>query len=241
MKTLFIIIVAIILVGLLAYLIVNKVPKKIRPVISILLWLLIAFLGYQIYNSIMGPIKFNKAKVERYTKVIKNLKLIRDAEIAHKDVTGRFTDKQASLVKFIDTARFAITEVRNIVVTEQRGAITVDVEKRVVDTTGFKNVRASFAGRDYKNMFNVPGTDAKFTLETSSVEKVQGIKASVFEAKVAKEIVLKGLSKSLIRQEKVSPGGTEVAGEYISVGSLEDVKVSGNWPPTYDPKEEKNK
>lgn len=241
MYTILTIIAAVLVVGLLAYLIVNKIPKGIRPIISILLWVLIAFLGYSIYTAIMAPIAFNKEKVARYSKVIDNLKMIRDAELAHREVTGVFTDKPADLIKFIDTAKFAITETKNIVVQEQRGALTIDVEKRVVDTIGFKDVRADFAGRDYTKMFEVPGTKAKFDLQTSSVEKVQGISASVFEAKVDKAIVLEGLDKDFIRQEKEALGGVDVRGEYISVGSLEDVKTGGNWPPSYDTKEEQDK
>lgn len=241
MITILIIIVAVILVGLLAYLIVNKIPKKFRPIISIVLWLLIIFLGYKIYQSIMGPINFNKEKKVRYAKVIDNLKMIRDAEVAHKSVTGNFTDKPMNLVNFIDTAKYALTETKNIVVTEQRGAITVEVEKKVIDTIGFKNVREDFTGRDYKDMFNVPGTDAQFDLKTGYVEKIQGIKAPVFEAKIDKAVVLKGMNKDLINQEKDALGGPEVRGEFISVGSLDDVKTSGNWPPIYDPADEKNK
>jgi hypothetical protein len=125
------------------------------------------------------------------------------------------------------------------VVTEQRGRITVDVEKRVVDTVGFEPVINSFQGRDYKNMINVPGTDAKFELKTGTVEKVQGVQASVFEAKVDKAVVLNGLNRDLIRQEKEALGGINVPGEYIAVGSLEEVNSNGNWPPYYDgPKEE---
>ncbi|RPD90768.1 hypothetical protein EGM88_15570 [Aureibaculum marinum] len=240
MYTILTIIAAVLVVALLAYLIVNKIPKGVRPVISILLWVVIAFLGYSIYQAIMAPIEFNREKVKRYTKVIDNLKTIRDAELAHREVTGKFTDNQDALIKFIDTAKFAITETKNIVVQEQRGALTIDVEKRVVDTLGFRDVRADFAGRDYKNMFNVPGTNAKFDLQIGSVEKVQGVKASVFEAKVDKAIVLEGLDKDLIRQEKEALGGVEVRGEYISVGSLEDVKTGGNWPPKYDTAEEKS-
>jgi hypothetical protein len=30
----------------------------------------------------------------------------------------------------------------------------------------------------------------------------------------------------------------EVRGKYISVGTLEDVKDSGNWPPMYDVEDE---
>lgn len=241
MSTFLIIIAAILVVGLLSYLIVNKVPKKLRPIISIILWVLIIFLGYKIYQSIMGPIEFNKEKKIRYALVIENLKIIRDAQVAHKEVTGNFTDKPANLISFIDTARFAITETKNIVITEQRGSITVDVEKRVTDTIGFKDVRASFAGRDYKNMFKVPNTDAQFEIKTGWVEKVQGVKAPVFEARVDKAIVLEGLNKDLMRMEKESLGGAEVSGAYISVGSLENVNTSGNWPPSYDPDGEKDK
>jgi hypothetical protein len=239
MISILIIIASVLAVAGLAYLIVNTLPAKLKPVLSIVLWVVIVFFAYKIYNSIMEPIKFNQEKRERYAKVIDNLKIIRDAEIAYATVNRKFTDKYDDLISFIDTAKFAVTEVKNIVVTEQRGRITVDVEKRVVDTVGFEPVINSFQGRDYKNMMNVPGTDAKFELKTGTVEKVQGVQASVFEAKVDKAIVLKGLNKDLIRQEKEALGGINVPGEYIAVGSLEEVNSNGNWPPYYDgPKEE---
>ena len=239
MINILIIIVSVLAVAGLAYLIVNKLPAKLKPVLSIVLWVVIIFFAYKIYNSIMEPIRFNQEKRERYAKVIENLKIIRDAEIAYAQVNRRFTDKYDDLISFIDTAQFAVTEVKNIVVTEQRGRITVDVENRVVDTVGFEPVIISFQVRDYKNMMNVPGTDAKFELKTGTVEKVQGVQASVFEAKVDKAVVLNGLNRDLIRQEKEALGGINVPGEYIAVGSLEEVNSNGNWPPYYDgPKEE---
>jgi hypothetical protein len=239
MTSILIIIVSILAVAGLAYLIVNKLPAKLKPVLSVVLWVVIVFFAYKIYNSIMEPIKFNNEKKERYAKVINNLKIIRDAEIAYAEVNRRFTANYNDLISFIDTAQFAVTEVKNIVVTEQRGRITVDVEKRIVDTVGFEPVINSFKGRDYKNMMNVPGTDAKFELKTGTVEKVQGVQASVFEAKIDKAVVLEGLNKDLIRQEKEALGGINVPGEYIAVGSLEEVNSNGNWPPFYDgPKEQ---
>ena len=54
-------------------------------------------------------------------------------------------------------------------------------------------------------MFNVPGTNAKFELKTGLVEKVQGVKAPVFEARVDKAIVLEGMNKDLITTRKTSP------------------------------------
>jgi len=65
MTNILIIIVAILAVAGLAYLIVNKLPNKLRPILSIALWVVIIFLGYKIYNSIMAPIQFNKVKKER--------------------------------------------------------------------------------------------------------------------------------------------------------------------------------
>ncbi len=239
MTSILIIIVSILAVAGLAYLIVNKLPAKLKPLLSIVLWVVIIFFAYKIYSSIMEPIQFNKIKKERYAKVINNLKTIRDAELAYAQVNRKFTDNYQALISFIDTAQFAVTEIKNVVVTEQRGRITVDVEKRVVDTVGFEPVINSFQGRDYKNMMKVPGTDAQFELKTGTVEKVQGIQASVFEAKVDKAVVLEGLNKDLIRQEKEALGGINVPGEYISVGSLNEVNSNGNWPPLYDePKEE---
>jgi len=238
MSSILIIIVAILAVAGLAYLIVNKLPSKLKPVVSLVLWVVIIYLGYNIYQSIMKPIHFNQNKKVKYTKVIENLKIIRDAQIAYAEVNRKFTANPQILIDFIDKDSFAITEIKNVVITEQRGRITVDVEKRIVDTVGFEAVSKSFEGRDYKNMMTVPGTDAKFKMAVGTVEKVQGVQASVFEAKVDKAVVLKGMDKDLINQEKEALGGINVPGEFISVGSLEDVNTNGNWPPFYDGRRE---
>jgi hypothetical protein len=240
MSSLLIIIVSVIAVALLAFLIVNKIPMKLKPLISLILWAVIIFLGYKVYTSIMKPINFNKEKVKRYAKVIDKLKIIRDAELAYGEVTRTFTADKQGLINFIDTAKFAKTEVKNIVVTEQRGRITVDVEKRVVDTIGFEPVINSFKGRDYKNMFKVPGTNEEFELKTDVIEKVAGVKTSVFRARVSKDVVLKGMDRDLIKVEKEQLGGINIPGEYISVGSLTEVNSNGNWPPFYDGKKEES-
>jgi len=237
MLTISIIILAIAVTAALAYLITNKVPQKIRPIISIVLLLVAVFLGFKIYKGIMGPIEFNKEKQARYAPVIDNLKMIRDAQLAHKEVTGDFSKNATSLVKFIDTAKFAITKIENIVVEVNKGTeaqpIMIEEEQRITDTIGYKDVKASFAGRKYDKMFDVPGTAEKFSLETGYLEKVKDIKSPVFLVKVEKEKILEGLPKHLIKQE-IEAVAPEVTGEFISVGSLDDVKTNGNWPQLYD-------
>jgi len=225
---------AIVLTFVLAKGIITFIPKKFQPFISIILWILIVFLGYKVYMGIMAPIRFNQRKVAKFAKVINHLKTIRDAELAYKTVKGRYSANADTLIQFIDSAKFAIIENRDTVIRVRKGRITVDVEKKIVDTIGYDPVINHFKNRDYKNMMSVPGTDAKFDLKTGYVEKVQGVKAPVFMAKVDKAIVLKGEDVSLVKQEREQLGGNEVRGAYISVGSLDDVVTNGNWPPLYD-------
>lgn len=236
------IIIAIIVVAALAYIVVNKIPKKFHWVISLLLLLLIVFLSVKIISSIKKPIEFAKEKQKRYAKVISNLKLIRDAEVAYIKNNNAYTADKEALINFIDKDSFPIVEV----FTQQKkvnrgGGIFITIDERVEKIAGYKSVKASFAGRDYKNMFKVPGTDKIFDLKVDSVMKIEDIMSSTFLASVDKAYVLHGMDDYLITEEKEAIGGTQVKGKFIAVGSLEDVKVTGNWPPLYDDKKNKKK
>jgi hypothetical protein len=48
------------------WLIDKFVPKKIKPVINILLWALIIYLAYMTFMSVYKEIQFNQLKVKRY-------------------------------------------------------------------------------------------------------------------------------------------------------------------------------
>ncbi|WP_298366487.1 hypothetical protein [uncultured Lutibacter sp.] len=241
MTTILIILAGILVTGLLAFAIVNYIPRKLHWIVSIILIGLAALLVYKINFEIRKPIKFNKEKKVRYAKVIENLKIIRDAEVAHKKVTGKYTDNGENLIKFIDTAKFALTQTRNVPKTiNVGGGITKEIEERVVDTIGYEDVKTSFAGRNYKNMMQIPGTDQKFKIEVGFVEKIQGLKAPVFQVEVDKALILKGMDYNLIKQEKEAIGGEEVRGEAIRIGSLGEVSEDGNWPPFYDKGDKKD-
>ncbi|WP_457615516.1 hypothetical protein [Lutibacter sp.] len=242
MTTILIIVAGILVTALLAYAIVNYVPRKMHWLISVVLIGLAAFLAYKINFEIQKPIKFNKEKKVRYAKVIKRLKIIRDAEVAYKKVTGNYTADGEALISFIDTAKFAVTQTTNVPKTVHLGGgITKEIEVRVVDTVGYEDVRASFVGRDYKNMLQIPDTDQKFKIEVGVVEKIAGLKAPVFEVKVDKALILKGMDYNLVKQEKEAIGGEEIRGEYVKVGSLNEVSEDGNWPPFYDKGDKKDK
>ncbi|MCG2418668.1 hypothetical protein K8089_06505 [Aequorivita sp. F47161] len=214
-----------------------------KLVIQIVLWIVIIFLGWKLYNSVMGPVEFNKVKEARYAKVIKNLKDIQAAELAHKEITGSFTGDWDSLVRFIDTAKFARTQRRDTSYADvaKNKAYGIDkgyfIEESLIDTLGFTPVRDSlFGGTDrYKTMMNVPveDTDAKFELKAGKIEK-NDVSYSVFEAKVSKKVILADQDPDLIAQELQVQSVDGVNGPDIKVGSLEEVNTSGNWPKIYD-------
>lgn len=217
-----------------------------KLIIQLVLWVLIAFLAWQLYSSIIGPVKFNEKRDIRYAKVIDNLKDIRAAELAYKEINGKFTGDFDSLIRFIDTAQFAIIQRRDTFYADEKKnrAFGLDaktggyiLEETLLDTLGFTPIKDSlFGGTDrYKRMMNIPveGVDAKFTLKAGTVIKNDD-KYSAFEAKVAKDVVLGDLDKDLLAQEKNVVSVEGVNGAYIKVGSLESVDTSGNWPKIYD-------
>lgn len=194
---------------------------------------------YLIYGSINGPIEFNKIKKERYAKVIDRMKDIQAAELAYKDVTGHFAGDFNELITFVDTARFTITQRRDSTVldVEMTRAYGVDQYKEIVliDTLGYRPVQDSLFGNsdDYKKMMLVPTTEnAKFELDAGFLEKDDN-KIPVFEAKIAKEIILADQPQQLVMQEKQIVSVDAVDGAYIRVGSMEEITTSGNWPSFY--------
>ena len=227
---------AVLVAVLLAIFIVKYLPLKLRWIASLILLALTVFLVYKIYYGIMQPINFNKNKVTKYAKVVNKLKIIRDAEVKYFEVTGKYTKDKAGLIKFIDTAKLALTETKTIVIQENRGGgIVVDVEKRRTDTIGYEPVLKYFKGKDYKEMFKVPGTEGKeFEVEIGTVEKVPGLVVPTFLVKTQKIDILKGMDESLVKQELEAIATDQIKGEFVSVGSLEEVSTGGNWPPSYD-------
>ncbi len=211
-----------------------------KIVIQLVLWLVIGFLGYLVFDSINGPVKFNQVKNERYAKVIENLKDIRQAELAHKTVIGKFEKNPEKLVAFLDTAKFTLTQRRDSSFIRFNKVLKIDEPRDtvVIDTLGYASVRDSlFKGKNpnrYKNMMKVPieGIDAKFELNAGFIDK-NDYKIAVFEAKIAKEVILQDLDRDLVLQENEVRSVDGVNGTHISVGSMSEVNTSGNWPKSY--------
>ena len=207
--------------------------------IQAVLWMLAIFFSYKIYDSINGPISFNKTKNERYALVINKLKLIRKAQIAHKDVKGIYSNNFDSLVNFVDNGIFTLIEKRDSSYMEYDRTYRIDMLREVVviDTLGFVPVKDSLFkdSNAYKKFANVPieGVEAKFDINSDIIDK-NGYRVPVFEVKVAKEVILHDQDKDLIKIENETVSVDGVNGPSIILGSLTEVSTNGNWPTIFD-------
>lgn len=217
------------------------IPTKFKPVLMIALWALIAFLGYNTFMSVYEPIQFNKVKEKRYSEVIKSLIDIRDSQLAHRQVTGKFASDFDGLVKFLDTANFTITQRRDssildVEATKRFGGVETYASIVITDTLGFESVKDSLFGADtrYKTMMNVPTAEegAKFEMKAGVLEQ-NDINIAVFEALVKKSVILFDQSKDLISQENEVLSVEGVNGDALRVGSMDEINTNGNWPLTY--------
>lgn len=218
------------------------VPQKAKWILTIAFWGVAIFLGYLTYNSVMEPIEFKKEKKIRYAKVIDKLKDIRDAQIAHKTVTGKYSKDFSALVRFIDTAEFTLTQRRDSSIideelTKRFGGVEMRKDIVIIDTIGTASVKDSIFKNStrYKEMMNVPGTDQQFKLDAGEIEKGKTM-LPVFEAKVEKKFLLEDQPKNLVAAELELQAVDGVNGDAISVGSMTEVSTNGNWPRHYDEK-----
>jgi hypothetical protein len=212
-----------------------------KTIIQIVLWVGCIALGYLIYHSITGPINFKEVKQERYAQVIAKLKDIRNSQDAYKTVNGKYANDFNSLIRFIDTGKYVITQQRDSSYMEFDKAYGIDLlkEVKIIDTLAFVSVKDSLFKTDsrYKTLMDVPTAPngEKFEMKSAFVDK-SGYRAPVFEAKVNKNVILYDQPKDLLARENSALSVEEVNGPSIRVGSLDEVSTSGNWPPIYDKK-----
>jgi hypothetical protein len=213
-----------------------------KSILQLVLWIVCIGLGYLIYKSINAPIEFNKVREERFADVISNLKDIRDSQDAYKTVNGRYAGNFNSLIQFVDTADYVITQQRDTSFMRFDKTYQIDLQQDsvIIDTLGRVKVKDSLFKADtrYKTMMNVPHgqNGEKFEMKADIIDK-SGYKAPVFEVKVKKDVVLYDQPKDLLSKENSYNSVEEVNGAEIKVGSLTDVSTNGNWPVLYDRKD----
>ena len=224
------------------YYVKTSMHDKHRPYILGSLWVLILVFASLLFKSIYNEIKFDEVKNARYQVVIKNLRDIRDTQLAHRTVKGVFQDNWDSLVKFVEIDSFTITQRRDSSVldkemTKRYGGVKTYKDIVIVDTLGLVSVKDSLFGFDdrYLRMMNVPfskNDQTKFELNAGFLNQ-NGIDIPVFESFVRKRVILHDQSLNLVLKENQVQSVDGVNGPTLKIGSMNEVNTNGNWPKNY--------
>lgn len=224
------------------YYVKTSMQDKHRPYILGSLWVLILVFASLLFKSIYNEIKFDEVKNARYQVVIKNLKDIRDTQLAHRTVKGVFQDNWDSLVKFVEIDSFTITQRRDSSVldkemTKRYGGVKTYKDIVIIDTLGLVSVKDSLFGFDdrYLRMMNVPfskNDQTKFELKAGFLNQ-NGIDIPVFESFVRKRVILHDQSLNLVLKENQVQSVDGVNGPTLKIGSMNEVNTNGNWPKNY--------
>ena len=215
----------------------NLKTSKMKTAIQIVLIAIAILLGYLIFQSVEDPIEFEKAKDARYAATVQKLKDIRKAELAYKNVNGRFTGNWDTLISFVKHDSLSLVRKIGMLTDSMIDAgwneeMAIKKGKIIRDTIRI-SVLDSLFGRSYPvekiKYIPVKDTVAEFHLGATIITTGSGIKVPVFEAKAHNNTILRDLDRQMVinmnderRTNKKYPG--------LKVGSLEEANNNaGNW------------
>lgn len=191
--------------------------------IRIGLWVIVIGLAYFLYSAIMNPIQFNKEKNKRSESIINQLKDIRKAQIAFKEINRYYASSFDELIPLIDTGEFTIVQRRD---EELKFYNKVYREFQLKDTTfidtlGFASIKDSIFGANYdlESLRIIPQSNGSEIILKAGKIKSGKLSVQVFEARAPKEEYLKDLNKDLIKNTSKD----------LVVGSMTSAKINGNW------------
>ncbi len=214
--------------------------KTVKIAVSLVLLAIAVYLSYSIYETIMQPIRFQKAYNARTQVVINKLLKIRDAEVAYLSKYEHYTGDFDTLINFIKHDSIIIVKANGTVPDSiyltaksrrdaelkalKLGIITRDTIKVAVRDTLFKEPY------DIDTLKYVPFSNPRETFQINAgyIVTQARVKMPVFEVKVHNNTYLKGLDPQMIMNlNDEARDNDEFPG--LVIGSMTEVTTSGNW------------
>lgn len=211
-----------------------------KKVFQILLAIAIVALAYLSYQSINKPLEYGKIKKQRYDRIIDQLKDIRKAQVAYKDVNGKYTGSFDTLISFIKTDSMPLVKSEGTLTDEQYEAGMTEKEavKKgfIIRDTIMISALDTLFGKEYpiENLRFVPFTKGKHQFKMGAGVFITGsqVKVQVFEAKVSNMIIFEDIYEEYNEEIKEDNGNRIRLNKYpgLMVGSLEEANNNaGNW------------
>ena len=137
-----------------------------RLIVSLIMALLVGFLGYLVYSSIQEPIAFSAEKGKRSDAVAAQLTKIRTLQEIYRSIKGSYADNFNELVSTIKTDSIPFENIEG----DPDDPTNLDKVKRFVTyQSALDTVKAM--GISLENLDVVPYTEGqKFTMQTDTIE-----------------------------------------------------------------------
>lgn len=201
-----------------------------KKLIQVGLLLLTIALAYFLVESILNPIRFRKEQTKRYDAVIQNLKDIRTAQNAYKDMYGEYMGSLDTLINFVKYDSLALIFKKGEIPEELLGQISEReaIQKGMIirDTMRVSVLDSIFdPGYPIDSLRYIPySLDKEFFMKAGEVVTGSKLKVKVFEAKAPSSYILQGMDKQQIINLN---DGLDYKG--LKVGSLTEPNTAGNW------------
>ncbi len=214
--------------------------KTVKIILQLVLLIIAIYFSYLIYETIMEPIRFQRAYKYRSNIVKEKLMKIRDVEVAFESKYGHYTASWDTLINFAKHDSIYVvkaygtvpdsiynkarTKKEAIMTALKLGIIRRDTIKIAVRDTLFKEPY------DIDTLKYIPFSNPRevFQLNAGYITTTSHIKLPVFEVKAHNNSFLKGLNRQMVinmndeaRTNNKFPG--------LKVGSMTEVTTSGNW------------
>ncbi|MPQ47755.1 hypothetical protein GCQ56_12160 [Marinifilum sp. N1E240] len=211
-----------------------------KKIFQILLFIAIIALAYLSYQSINKPLEFGKIQEQRYERIIDQLKDIRKAQGAYKEVNGKYTGSFDTLISFIKTDSMPLIKSIGSLTDEQveAGMTEKEAVKKGFITRDTIKISAldTIFGKEYaiENLKYVPFTKGQHEFKLGAGVFITGsqVKVQVFEARVSNMIIFEDIFEEYSEEIKELNGNRIRLNKYpgLMVGSLEEANNNaGNW------------
>ncbi|GIV32844.1 MAG: hypothetical protein KatS3mg031_0379 [Chitinophagales bacterium] len=191
---------------------------NVKIAANIILSIVIAGMGFWLYKIIREPIVFEKEKKVRYEKTIQRLKDIRTAQIAYKDLKGRFAKNFDELIFSLKNDSVPVVKAIGDVPDSLTEAQALALGIIIRDTIYEPMLQRTFPqGVELDSLPYIPFTNIRFTINAGEIRR-NNVMVPVFEVSAPDTIILRGLNEKFIDPK-----------HELKVGSMTEPTYTGNW------------
>ena len=203
-----------------------------RVLIQAALLILVFFLVYQVYQSIMEPVRFKNVIQDREDVIKVRMGEIKVLQVEYKKINNRYSGCFDTLIQFYNkgempmvmkhgTAPDSLTEEQAL----EQGLITRDTTYIVIKDTLFKDI----PNFDINKISHIPFTqNKKFEIEAGTVVRAN-FQIPVFQVRCMMTDYLWNIKQQDLLENEIRIMKEEENFPGLFLGSMDEPSTDGNW------------